>query len=365
MKTVGILGGGQLGKMLAEAGTTLGIHCRLYDPAADACGRNAGEFMRGAYDDLSALKTFATGLDCVTYEFENIPLSTVELIAPLTPCRPPAAALRTAQDRLFEKELFRRLGIATNAFRSVATLAELEAALDDELAPPVVLKTRRLGYDGKGQFVLRQRGDAARAWNELNSSAVLVETFVPFEREVSLLAVAGKDGGIGFYPLVENTHRAGILRLSRAPAPSTSPALQQTAEHYVTALCKELSYCGVLAVEFFVKGGELIANEIAPRVHNSGHWTIEGAETSQFENHLRAVTGMPLGSCAARGSSAMINLIGSLPALDKLRDRPDIAVHLYGKAPREGRKIGHVTVTAENDTELQRKLLELATLLPL
>ena len=328
--TVGVIGGGQLGRMLALAGIPLGLSFRFLDPSPDAPAGEVGELLVGAYDDPALLDRLAGGAAAVTYEFENVPVQAARRVGAV----PSATALEHAQDRLVEKRLFRRLGIPT-------------ARIDDEVETyPALLKSRALGYDGKGQRLVE-------TWPGTVPGHVLEER-VPFDRELSLLAVRGTDGDTRFWPLVENVHEGGILRTSRAPA---AGAPQAEAEEYGRRLLDELGYVGVLALELFDVGGRLLANEFAPRVHNTGHWTIEGAETSQFENHLRAVLGVPLGPTASR-PSAMVNLIGSVPPLDELLRIPGAHVHLYGKEPRAGRKLGHVTLV-EPDPEREHALRDL------
>ena len=351
MATVGILGAGQLGRMLALAGYPLGLHFRFFDPAPDATAGQLADHVAASYKDESALRRFADGLDCVTYEFENVPVQAARLLQQLVPVFPPPQALETAQDRLAEKNLFRELDIPTPHFLPIGSLVELESAVT-VLGLPAVLKTRRLGYDGKGQVRLRQPSEIESAWQKLASSDLILEAFVPFQRELSILAVRGRDGTILFYPLVENVHRDGILRLSRAPAPQDDPELQLRAEAYARLLMEHLDYIGVLAVELFEVDGELLANEIAPRVHNSGHWTIEGAATSQFSNHLRAVLGWPLGSTAVPGQSVMVNLVGELPDPAAILQVSGAHLHLYDKTPRSGRKLGHITASAADSAGL-------------
>jgi 5-(carboxyamino)imidazole ribonucleotide synthase len=376
--TVGILGGGQLGRMLALAGYPLGLRFRFLDPADDApAGHMAGHEHAG-YGDPAALDRFAAGVDLVTYEFENVPVAAARHLAEHVPVYPPPAALDIAQDRLAEKRFFQRLGAATPPFAPVGGRAELDAAIA-QIGLPAVLKTRRLGYDGKGQFVLHTPADVDRAWAALGGTPLILEGFVAFKRELSLLAARGRSGQIALYPLVENHHRAGILRLSLAPAPALTPALQAEAEQIAAKALDALDYVGVLAIELFevdqknqeprtknhldtigskfsVLGSGLLVNEMAPRVHNSGHWTIEGAETSQFEQHLRALLGLPLGSTAPRGVSVMVNLIGACPGEAEVLAIPGAHLHLYGKAPRTGRKLGHITVRADNRTLLEERL---------
>ena len=350
---VGVLGGGQLGWMLARAGDPLGIRCRFLDPSREAPASRAGELVVGAYDDPAALDRFADGLTLVTYEFENVPVHSAQRLAERTRVLPPPQALEVAQDRLSEKRFLESADIPVPAWRPVASLADLRSAVA-ELGCPAVLKTRRLGYDGKGQHVIEGPGDVEPAWARLGEVPLVLETFVRFDRELSILAVRGREGAMVCYPLVENLHAGGILRRSLAPAPRVAPALRARAETYAHRVLDAVGYVGVLAIELFQVGDRLLANEIAPRVHNSGHWTIEGAETSQFENHLRAVTGLPLGSTAARGVSAMLNLIGTLPDTAAVLAIPGVHLHLYGKAPRPGRKLGHVTLRAETPAELDR-----------
>ena len=292
------------------------------------------------------LERFARGLDAVTIEFENVPASAVKWLEERLPVFPGSAALETGQDRVWEKTLFRRVGAEVQAFHPAATREELESAVRS-VGVPVMAKTRRFGYDGKGQRVLRHAREVEVAWAEMRGVPLIVESLVEFEREVSILGVRSRTGETRFYPIVENRHEGGILRRSESPV-ENGEELQRRAEKAAGAILAELGYVGVLAVEFFVVGAGLIVNEMAPRVHNSGHWTIEGAETSQFENHLRAGLGLPLGSCAARGRSVMINLIGSVPRLSELLairvEGAGVHVHVYGKEPRPGRKVGHVTM---------------------
>ena len=355
MTTIGVLGGGQLGRMMALAGYPLGLRLRFLDPAIDAPAGQVAEHIVGEYDDHGALEWFAQGVDAVTYEFENVPVEAARYLAERVPVFPPPEALSVSQDRVVEKSFFRDLGILTAPFAPVNSWEDLETRLR-EMGTPAVLKTCRLGYDGKGQAVIRSVEDAEAAWNAIGGQPLVLEGFVPFERELSIIGVRDREGNTAFYPLVENHHREGILRLSIAPAPDVTPELQGEAEGYARHVMQALGYVGALAVELFQVGGRLLANEMAPRVHNSGHWTIEGAETSQFENHLRAMAGLPLGSTAAVGYSAMLNLIGSLPDEKRVLSVPGAHLHLYGKAPRPGRKLGHVTVRADDTGELEVKL---------
>jgi 5-(carboxyamino)imidazole ribonucleotide synthase len=383
--TIGILGGGQLGYMLALAGYPLGLHFRFFDPSPEApVGRIAAR-VTADFSDESALEKFANGLELVTYEFENVPAAAVRFLAERVPVYPPPAALEAAQDRLREKTLFKALGIPTTEFAPVANRESLDAAIR-KIGLPAMLKTCRMGYDGKGQWLLRTPEDVAQAKSELPNTGspglsraardilpppadlsnpahgglpFILERFIKFQRELSVLAVRARTGETAIYPLVENHHRAGILRLSLAPAPRLDPAIQRAAEQAANSIFEELQYVGVLAIEFFEQDSRLLANEMAPRVHNSGHWTIEGALTSQFENHLRAVVGLPLGSTHAIGSSAMLNLIGELPDSAEVLSIRDAHLHLYGKSPRAGRKLGHVTLRASSTEQLASRLAEL------
>ena len=359
---VGILGGGQLGRMLALAGYPLDLTFRLFDPAPDATAGQVAPLIDGTYDDASALQRFADGVDVITYEWENVPVATATALQAYAAVYPPPQALEVAQDRFDEKSFFRSLGIPTPPFVAVDDLASLQAALAS-LGYPAVLKTRRMGYDGKGQQVLRTPSDVDRAWAALGGTPLILEGFVPFDRELSILAVRSSNGETTTYPLVENHHAEGILRLSLAPAPGDVTALQAMAEDYAQRVLQALEYVGVLAIELFQVGDRLIVNEMAPRVHNSGHWTIEGAMTSQFANHLRAILGLPLGSTATPAPCAMLNLIGTLPDTRAILEVPGAALHLYGKSPRPGRKIGHVTLRGEDSASFEERLTRLQDLI--
>jgi len=366
--TIGILGGGQLGYMLALAGYPLGLRFRFLDPSPEAPVGRIAQRVTADFDDEAALEKFAAGLELVTYEFENVPVAATKFLAARVPVFPPPATLEIAQDRLKEKALFQKLSIATTAFAPVHGVASLDAAIAD-VGLPAVLKTTRLGYDGKGQWTLRTPSDVANLKFEMATSFTappnrngkresadtapfILERFISFTRELSILAVRARSGDIAFYPLVENRHHGGILRLSLAPALSPDPALQQDAEGIARRVLESLDYVGVLAIEFFECQGRLLVNEMAPRVHNSGHWTIEGAITSQFENHLRAVLDLPLGSTKAAGFAAMLNLIGETPPTTEILAIPGAHLHLYGKSPRPGRKLGHITLCANTFSQL-------------
>lgn len=358
---VGILGGGQLGRMLALAGYPLGLQFRFLDTGEPPVAPLA-ELVEGNFEDAAALDRLAAGVDVVTYEFENVPVAAARHLARHVPVYPPPGALETAQDRLHEKTLFRKLGIPTPEFAPAATREELAAAVG-RVGLPVVIKTRRFGYDGKGQMVVRDAAGVDEAWRQLGGSPLIVESLVPFEREVSILCVRSRRGQAAFYPLAQNEHRGGILRTSIAPAPAISPELQARAEGYAASVLRSLDYVGVLAIELFQVGGELLANEMAPRVHNSGHWTIEGAVTSQFENHLRAVLDLPLGDTSARGHCAMVNLIGTTPPIEAVLRIPGAHLHLYGKQPRAGRKLGHITLVEPGAARLTRELAAVQSLI--
>lgn len=352
---IGIVGGGQLARMLALAARPLELDCIFLDPTADACAAAVAEQLKGDYDDPSALDRLAARVDLATYEFENVPESGMEHLAGRCPVYPNANALGTGRDRLNEKRLFRTLGIPTAPFAAVDCRADLDAAVE-EIGLPAVLKTRTLGYDGKGQAVLREPADLDGAWGQLGGVPLILEGFVGFEREVSIIAARGRDGATACYPLSENVHREGILRLSHCRRDDPQQAV---AEGFATRLLDLLDYVGVLALELFQAGDRLLANEMAPRVHNSGHWTIEGAETSQFENHMRAVAGLPLGSTDPVGHSAMLNLIGHVPPREAILAVAGAHLHDYGKAPRAGRKVGHVTIRAATAETLEQRLTQL------
>jgi len=343
---VGILGGGQLARMLAQAGRPLGMEFMFLCPNPDACAAPFGQHLCAAFDDAAALKRFGDWSDVVTFEFENIPAAVVDDLQRRVPIHPPAIALAVAQDRLREKQTFQSLGIPTPRFSPANSLEQLREAVSD-IGLPAIAKTRTQGYDGKGQALLRNEEDLAAAWETLGRVPAIVETLVPFRRELSIIAVRGSAGDTVFYPLIENHHRSGILRLSLSRA---GDPLQASAESCVRKLLEHLDYVGILALELFQTDDGLLANEFAPRVHNSGHWTIDGARTSQFENHLRAVGGLPLGDTGLIRPTAMVNLVGELPAAADVRAIPGTVTHLYDKTERPDRKIGHVNLSASADT---------------
>jgi 5-(carboxyamino)imidazole ribonucleotide synthase len=343
--TIGIVGAGQLGRMMALAGYPLGLDFLFLDRDAKTPGGQVGPILTGELGDRELLGQLSSRCETVTFDWENIPVEALEKLPGEARISPPLRALAAAQDRLSEKRTFELLGIATTRYASVDSRAALDLAVKS-IGLPGVLKTRRLGYDGKGQFVLRKPADLDAAWAALGNAPLLYENLVPFDREVSIIAVRGLDGSIAYYPLNLNVHREGILRLTRAPFGNA--ALMRQAQRAARRLLEHFDYVGVLTIEFFVRQGKLIANEMAPRVHNSGHWTIEGAETSQFENHVRAIAGLPLGSTRARGHSAMINLIGTMPPRGTLLAEPGLHWHDYGKTPRPGRKLGHLTLVEDS-----------------
>ncbi|MDH3273001.1 MAG: 5-(carboxyamino)imidazole ribonucleotide synthase [Gammaproteobacteria bacterium] len=351
---IGIIGAGQLGQMLGLAACNLGHSCCFLDPSDDPPAREIGPVIRANFDDRVALAVLADKSDVVTYEFENVPVEPLLDIADLVPIYPPPAALRHAQDRLAEKELFERLAIPLAQYRAIDSTTDLEAAVTS-LGLPLVLKTRRMGYDGKGQFVLNNAEQIDEAWASLGGRDLVAEQWVPFDCEVSAIGVRNVDGESATYCLTRNEHAGGILQTSRAPV--ENHGLTEQAQQYIVDLLEHLDYVGVLALELFVIGDELLANEFAPRVHNSGHWTIEGCETSQFANHLLAITNQPPGPTKCRGYAGMINLIGQVP--DTARHLAHGHLHDYGKTPRPGRKLGHITVVTPSETDRDRLLAEI------
>ncbi|MDO8938842.1 MAG: 5-(carboxyamino)imidazole ribonucleotide synthase [Methylicorpusculum sp.] len=355
---VGIFGAGQLARMLALAGKPLGLEFLFLDPASEACAAEVGTHLQGDYTDHVLLMQMAEQCDVITYEFENVPAETIDFISAHATVYPAPKALAIGQDRLIEKNFLRDLDIPTAPFAAVDSLSDLENAAA-KIGYPAILKTRRLGYDGKGQALLRSPSDLAKAWGELMGASCILEGFVPFRREVSIIAVRSVSGEIAYYPLSENHHKGGILRVAKC---SENDPLQQQAESIATRVLSGLDYVGVIAVELFDVDSHLVANEFAPRVHNSGHWTIEGAETSQFENHLRAILAMPLGRTSPVGYSAMQNFIGGMPSLKELLSLSDVHPHFYNKAPRKGRKVAHATVRAHSPEQLSGRMAHLAKL---
>lgn len=357
MRRIGILGAGQLGRMLALAGYPLGLEFRFLDSSPQAPAGQLAELMVGDYLDFGLLDKFVAGLEVVSYEFENVPVQAAKHLARRLPVLPPPRALEVAQDRLAEKTFLNELGIPTPLFHPVSGKPDLLEGLE-RTGFPAVLKTRTLGYDGKGQVVIHEASQVEAAWSSLGGQPLILEAFVPFERELSIIAVRSRVGEMAFYPLTQNHHSGGILRHSQAPAP-VSAELQAQAEAYAVRVMERLDYVGALAIELFEAGGQLLANEMAPRVHNSGHWTIEGAQTSQFENHLRAIVGWPLGSTEPLAQAAMLNLIGVQPDFARVLEVPGAHLHWYGKQVKPGRKVGHITVLADSPAELEERLGQL------
>jgi 5-(carboxyamino)imidazole ribonucleotide synthase len=349
--TIGIVGAGQLGRMLALAGYPLGLDFLFVDRSRDAPAARVAPILTGELNDPKLLRQLARRSDVVSFDWENVDVVALRKAAGDTRLAPPLRAVATAQDRLAEKKAFVRLSIPTTHFEAVDDRASLARAVA-RVGLPGVLKTRRLGYDGKGQQVLRTVGDIDRAWQALGQVPLLYEELVPFEYEVSIIGARARSGEIVIYPLNRNYHVGGILRLTLAPWPVRR--LIRLAAAQLRRVLQHFNYVGVLAIEYFVHKGRLVANEMAPRVHNSGHWTIEGAVTSQFENHVRAIAGLPLGDPSARGYSAMINLIGTIPSASRFLREPGLHWHDYGKESRPGRKLGHCTVVEQ--TAIRRNI---------
>ncbi len=345
--TIGVVGAGQLGAMLALAGYPLGLDFLFVDRSAATPAGRLAPVLTGDLADEALLRRLAERSDVISFDWENVSVPALRAATrqSRTPIAPPLRALAAAQDRLFEKRSFERLGIPTTHFMPVDSRAALARAVA-RIGLPGVLKTRRLGYDGKGQCVLRSAADLDAAWERLGAVPLLYEQFVPFDFEVSMIGARGRDGAVALYALNRNYHVDGILRVTRAPWPA--PRLERAAALHMRRALEAFRYVGVLTIEFFVHRGRLIANEMAPRVHNSGHWTIEGAQTSQFENHVRAIAGLPLGSPRARGHAVMINLIGQMPPRAPLLREAGLHFHDYGKEPRHGRKLGHCTLIDSN-----------------
>jgi len=346
--TIGILGGGQLGRMLAMAAARLGLRCQVFSPDPDSPAFDVVLHATCAeYADVEALELFAGDVDVITYEFENVPAAAAMILGARRPVLPERKILETTQDRLAEKDFVKRLGIGTADYVDVSSAAALHAAVG-RIGLPAVLKTRRFGYDGKGQAIIRDGDNLDRVWADLGTKSAILEAFIPFEREISVIAARSADGHVECFDVTENEHRDHILKISRAPA-DISDALAARARAIAESIANALNYVGVLAVEMFVVqtngGPNVLVNEIAPRVHNSGHWTLDGASISQFEQHIRAIAGWPLGKPVRHGPVTMTNLIGDdILGYEEWLTVPGATVHLYGKgAPRPGRKMGHVT----------------------
>ncbi|RIL01391.1 MAG: 5-(carboxyamino)imidazole ribonucleotide synthase [Proteobacteria bacterium] len=351
---IGVFGAGQLGMMLAEAGIKIGHTFRFIAPERDSVAAKFGEQVVSSYTDPEGIQRFARDIDLATFEFENIDPAALDLLPAGLPVHPCPRSLIIGQNRLLEKEYFRGLGIGHARFAGHKAGSSKESLREscEALGFPLVLKTCRFGYDGKGQVLLSTPQELEQVDPQLLNQDLILEEFVPFDREISAIAARSRAGKIAFYPLVQNVHRNGILVESRAPAPNASRELKKQAQVALTRMLQDLDYCGVLAIEFFECSGKLLANEFAPRVHNSGHWTIEGCRTSQFENHIRAISGAELGDAAPLGLTRMFNLIGRLPDLSRISEVPAKNIHIYGKSPRPGRKLGHITVVAASEDEL-------------
>ena len=346
---IGIIGAGQLGQMLGFAARDLGMQCVFVDPSPSPPAAACGEVIQAAFDDPTALSTLAETCDVVTYEFENVPVAALSEISHRVPVYPPLEALLHAQDRLTEKKLFTRLDIPVPGFQRVDSKADLEVAAAT-IGMPLVLKTRRLGYDGKGQIIVNTAEDIAIAWQQLGGTELIAEQWVNFDYEVSAIGARNRSGDIISFPLTQNQHVGGILHASRAPV--EDEPLTRRAGQYLRRLLEELDYVGVLALELFVAGDQLMANEFAPRVHNSGHWSIEGAQPSQFTAHLLAISDASLATPELSGYAGMLNLIGVIP--EAARQLQSGTLHDYGKQPRPGRKLGHYTVIAATKAERER-----------
>lgn len=355
--TVGILGGGQLARMMALAGYPLGINFVFFDPVASACAGQLGELVVADYDDYSALDKFCKKVDCVTLDFENVPVAALRQVAKQIPVFPAPEVLEIAQDRLTEKTFCRDNGIPTADFIAINSRSQLLDAAA-EFAFDGILKTRRLGYDGKGQYRINGRDSIDDIPEDIFSQDLILEQRVNFVREVSVIVVRNAQGEMKTWSLCENQHQDGILATTIAPAPATD--LDEKTIAYASKMAEQLNYIGVLVIEFFQTDKQIMVNEMAPRVHNSGHWSIEGAATSQFENHLRAGLGLPLGSTENKGIAAMINWIGTFPEDCLQTYEPNLYWHIYGKQPRAGRKIGHSTILSDNRQELHDRMVALA-----
>ncbi len=347
---IGILGGGQLAKMLALSAKKLGIEVICIDPALDCCASQVAPVIHADFHEVALINQAFQGISCVTYETENLPFEAVSAIAKMYPMMPDAEALSITQDRWLEKNFLKALSIPTTSYYPIDHWADLVDAMK-ALHFPLVLKTRLHGYDGKGQFIIQNEREASAVWGQTAKQGLIAESWVPYQFEVSLIVARSTSGEMVFYPLTKNNHQQGILRVSEAPYLDSK--LQRMAEDHALKISEALHYAGILCIEFFCVNDQLIVNELAPRVHNSGHWTIEGAATSQFENHLRAITGLPLGPTTPHGFSVMLNCIGEEPhAMDRLTEIPGLSVHCYGKAPRPNRKVGHITICAPDEVEL-------------
>ena len=361
---IGILGGGQLARMMALAGTPLGLRFRFFDTHADAPAGHVGELHVGSFEDHVAIDRFCADCDVITYEFENIPAHIVERIERLHKVLPGSQPLRIGQDRINEKTFFKSRGVDTHDFRAVSDRASFDAAIRD-IGLPAVIKTTRMGYDGKGQGVAHTAHEAESLWTTLGASPLIVEKFVKFDRELSAIAVRSVQGEVRFYDWTHNTHRGGILRVSRAGVTPADPQAASRARETIAKAMSDMNYVGVMAVELFEVGGRLLFNESAPRVHNSSHWTMDGARCGQFENHCRAVAGLPLGDVTREHDCAMVNLIGRLPSIESVAAIQGAHIHYYGKAERAGRKVGHINIVRRGDMtvgDFERSVTQAITL---
>jgi len=366
--TVGIIGGGQLARMLILAGAPLGLRFVVYDPSPDACAGQLAPLHIGAFDDIPALQAFARAVDYITFDFENVPAASIQALTAMqhAPVFPNPNALAIAQDRLLEKTLFQQLGMNVPLFADIKSLEQLQTAVA-EFNGPCILKTRRLGYDGKGQFRINQPENVESAWQALGAqceqTGLILESLVAFDYELSVIAVRNQEGELRIWPLSRNWHVDGVLSVSVAW--NNSP-IKKMALDYIQRLANHLDYVGVLALELFCCNEKLVVNEMAPRVHNSGHWTIEGAITSQFQNHLRAGLGLPLGATELRlpdSMPCMLNFIGTVPPVNEILAEPAMYLHDYGKTARPGRKVGHATILTNTASELSSALDTIATTL--
>ncbi len=355
---VGILGGGQLAKMLSIAANNLGIEVICIDPDPTSCATQVSDVLHVVYQDVDAIRHYFQDVNCVTIETENLPIKPIEAIADHFSLYPSLESFRITQDRLLEKNLLKKLAIPTVNFHEILGWEHL-LDLVTSSKKPLLLKTCQGGYDGKGQFVVKNTEDAQLAWNSLVNHRIIAEELCQFDAEVSLIAARSRSGEFAFYPLTKNTHKDGILRLSTAPIPNDHLVLH--AQQHAQTLMSYFNYVGVITIEFFVQGDNLLVNEIAPRVHNSGHWTIEGAKTSQFENHLRAILDLPLGSTEAMGYNTMINIISKLP--DSLPSTPGVYPHIYGKEARQNRKLGHITIHTDDEIKMNELVLQIESYL--
>ncbi|MDF2445114.1 MAG: purK [Moraxellaceae bacterium] len=361
---IGVLGGGQLGRMMALAGTPLDLAFTFYESTPNCPSAGLGPVFGDAQNSTASLDAFIDSADVFTYEFENIPVAWVERIAARKPLFPGVKSLAVSQNRLNEKQLFARLNIPSARYAEIRSEQDLLRAVE-ALGLPLVVKTVTMGYDGKGQFLLKDASQVATAWAQLGAQAPLIaEEFIHFKRELSIIAVRGQDGGMACYPLTENVHHRGTLSHSVAPAPFVDDDVQLAAQRYISSIAQDLGHVGALTLEMFETRHGLMANETAPRVHNSGHWTIEGARCSQFENHVRAVAGLPLGATTCDKPTAMINIIGRHPDSHAVLREAGAHLHLYGKDERDGRKLGHITVSSNHHHDLDTLLRRFADLLP-